>query len=190
MYSPLLLIAPLHFLSALALNPLHTPISSLQTLSVTTINDDTPIPFYTAPEWPDFGLTSAWFNRSELPTWRRPLPPSSPYLVASLAQNITSSRPPRERAPLYSTYGPEHFVGNTTASIDVRVIMRQYVQSPPRYPVPAGPMLNEELAKVLGGMKYYEREMAVTMCYLNIEARRILNCTGTIMVQRDLWLDG
>ncbi|KAL9015693.1 MAG: hypothetical protein Q9185_006919 [Variospora sp. 1 TL-2023] len=161
------------------------------TLSVTTINDDTPIPFYTAPEWPGFGLTSAWFNNSKWPTWQRPLPASSLYLVTSLAQNITSSRPPRERAPLYSTYGPEHFVGNTTASVDVRVIMRQYVQSPPRYPVPAGPMLNEELAKVLGGgIKYYDKEMAVTMCYFNVKARRVLNCTGTIMVQRDLWLDG
>ncbi|KAL8955990.1 MAG: hypothetical protein Q9193_006346, partial [Seirophora villosa] len=150
MFPPSLLAVTSYFLSTSAFVPPNTLGSRLQAVSLSSLdNGHPPTLFYTKPEWPNFGLRLAWLEPERLPTWLRPIPLSSEELVRSLVYDEYKTRPPKGRAPPYLTYGPENFVGKTNMSIDARFIVRQYVQQG-RYRIPAGPMLNEEIAAVLG----------------------------------------
>ncbi|KAI4113872.1 MAG: hypothetical protein LQ345_005242 [Seirophora villosa] len=192
MFPPSLLAVTIYFLSISALVPPNTLGPRLQAIPVSGLdNGHLPTLFYTKPEWPNFGLHLAWLEPERLPTWLRPIPLSSERLVRSLVYDEYKTRPPKGRAPSYLTYGPENFVGKTNVSIDARYIVRQYVQQG-RYRTPAAPMLNEEIAAVFEVMiwgGHTAKEIALTMCYTNgnLGHLRLTNCTGTIMLQRDLW---
>ena len=190
-----LLAAPLYMLSTLAFTPPHLPGFSPRPLFPTSSIDDnnTPRTFYTLRPFPNFGFFLPWEGDGrDIPTWLRPVPFLSTSRVASLAHAIFASRPPKDRALPYSTYGPENFISKTNVSIDVRIIFRQYVQPAVGWSknTPAGPMLNEQVTAAVAGIieASWTQEFAVTMCFNN--GTFITNCTGTIMLQRDLWYEG
>ncbi|KAL9007589.1 MAG: hypothetical protein Q9173_007176 [Seirophora scorigena] len=143
------------------------------------------------PEWPNFGLCLAWWEPERLSTWLRPTPLSLAQLVRSLVYGEYKTRRPEGRAPPSLTYGPESFVGKTNVSVDARFIVRQYVRQG-RYRIPAGRMVNEEMAavfKLMNWAGHTATEIALTICYSNgnLGHLRLTNCTGTFILQRELW---
>ncbi|KAI4113873.1 MAG: hypothetical protein LQ345_005243 [Seirophora villosa] len=145
---------------------------------------------------PHFGITTVW-NHTATPTWLRRVDPDAAVLLLNLAISTYATRPSDSVAG-YGTLGPES--NARLASEDTRLIVKQWVlTNASRGGVPAAPMRNKEIAyaaqiaRWLYQMPWFpKREYGWKMCNLSPDVggvdNRLANCTGVLLVQRDLWI--
>ncbi|KAL8952313.1 MAG: hypothetical protein Q9222_001765 [Ikaeria aurantiellina] len=172
-------------------------------INIATPFGPTPFHFYTlANDQPPFGIVLSW-RPSRAPTWLRPVSPES--ITNRSTQAITHFRalPAEAPASRYTTFGPESDTANTSSTTtiadDTRLTIRQYQTSNSTASwtrgLPATPLLNQEAewaAQIINGTAaqgYLDIEEAWDLCYTDAN-RRLVRCTGTAMVQRDLWYGG
>ncbi|KAL8690847.1 MAG: hypothetical protein Q9218_003796 [Villophora microphyllina] len=155
-------------------------------------NSTHPIEFFQDITVPDFGIISLWSSTlTPIPTWLRPITPVTTTLLLNLLISTYATRP-SEGVATYSTIGPE--TSPLLSGLTARVVVKQWIASA-KYPIPAGPLRNKEIAyaaqlvqSLYTDFGVPKKEWAWEMCYVAGEERKYYkNCTGVIMVQRDLW---
>ncbi|KAL8750650.1 MAG: hypothetical protein Q9184_006351 [Pyrenodesmia sp. 2 TL-2023] len=143
---------------------------------------------------PNFSIANAWSGNETSPAWLRPVNPDTAILLLDLVISTYATRPPDGIAG-YATTGPESSI--PLPSLDTRVIVKQLLPSN-RTRIPVAPMRNKEVAYAAQIVRYLynleglaKREWAWKMCNLAVSEgqgpSRVANCTGVMMVQRDLW---
>ncbi|KAL8974272.1 MAG: hypothetical protein Q9197_001499 [Variospora fuerteventurae] len=143
---------------------------------------------------PTFGITTAWLGVH--PTWLRPVNTNTAVLLLNLVISTYASRPSNGIAG-YGTIGPESSP-STLSGLDTRVIVKQWINTAGpdnATKIPSAPMRNKEIAAAaqiarwLYQMDWFgKREEAWLMCNLKMEVGGgLANCTGLLMVQKDLW---
>ncbi|KAL8924700.1 MAG: hypothetical protein Q9208_003890 [Pyrenodesmia sp. 3 TL-2023] len=147
---------------------------------------------------PNFAVTNAWPGRNENPpTCLRPVNADTAILLLDRVISTYATKPPDGIAD-YATFGPESSV--PLPSLDTRVIVKQLVPDDGTR-IPVAPVRNGEVAYAAQIVRYLynlegllKREWAWRMCHFapgrenGGGLRRVVNnCTGVIMVQRDLW---
>ncbi|KAL8802907.1 MAG: hypothetical protein Q9182_003523 [Xanthomendoza sp. 2 TL-2023] len=164
---------------------------------LTISTPDGPLSGFQNIKIPNFFVANVW-NHGSVPQWVRPVDIFNTTLLLGIVSARYAARPMDEIAD-YGTTGPESWPA--LRGIDTRVVVKQWTRTNGSLRVPAVPMTNKDIAYAAQMVKWFYRTRSITkewgwkMLYLTDEDEKtgymyIANCSGTILVQRDLWYAG
>ena len=137
----------------------------------------------------DFGITYIWNSGTD---WFRRIEQESVVLLIDALIDIYSRRDPDEIGN-YTTVGPESSAA--FANFSTRVTVKAGVALN-TFHCPKAPMINKEIWAALHMLRSsYSGKYAIPtedgwqMIYIDNARSRVKNCTGVLLVQRDLWYD-
>lgn len=167
---------------------------SLGPLSSTISNAGKPLTILRSNEIPELAVIGIWSVSELPPTWLRSIEPSNVIALIDAFSNIFSSRPSDEIGK-YTTVGPESSVA--FANFSTRVVVKKGMGIKGS-DCPEAPMKNNEIAEAARLIRYEynsplfrrKTEWAWQMVHIEYPAQRVTNCTGVILIQRDLWYEG
>ena len=167
---------------------------SLGPLSSTISNEGKPLTVLRSDIIPEFYISPIWTSYEEPPSWFRPVDFGNVTVLVDALSDVYSPRPPNEVAK-YTTVGPESSA--SFANFSTRVTVKDGAARRYKSSCPKAPMRNKEIVETARMLKLrYEKEWAEPtewgwqMMYIEIGASHAKNCTGVILIQRDLWYEG